>query len=367
MKSILFSIVTLAFGFALRTTIDAPRFEIHEWGTFTSVAGENGSAITWQPFGGPTDLPCFVDRVRNVKGALRGTVRMETPVLYFYSSREAIANVKVRFTRGVITEWYPRAAPALNNLFNNTIEWREVRVSPASAPDFPVEPGRSHYYAARETDAAPLEVGSQKEKFLFYRGVGTFSLPLSVKMTDDRKILVKNLGPDAVSGIIFFENRGGQKRYAVAGTLANEIVHDFESLNRDASALEVDLERILVEQGLYQAEARAMIETWRDSWFEEGARLFYIVPSRVIDSALPLDIQPAPARVTRVFVGRMEVITPAIEEDVQSALTNNDRTALEKYGRFLQPIAQRLGLKSRLLDSVYLSYLSQASACSLPK
>ena len=70
------------------------------------------------------------------------------------------------------------------------------------------------------------------------------------------------------------------------------------------------------------------------------------------------------SQVTRVFVGRMEVITPAIEEDVKQAITNNDLAALEKYGRFLQPIAQRLGLQSRLLDSVYSTYLSQASACS---
>jgi hypothetical protein len=359
MKSILFSILTLTFGFGLPTTIDAPRFEIHEWGTFTSVAGESGTAIPWQPFGGPTDLPCFVDRVRNIKIASAGTVRMETPVLYFYASHEAVANVKVRFPKGTITEWYPQAATSVSN----TIEWRQVHVAPASTPDFPVETARSHYYAARETDAAPLEVGSQKEKFLFYRGVGTFSLPVSVKITDDGKILVRNLGSDAVKGIIFFENRGGRKRYAVAGTLANETVLDFASLNPDASALEVDLERILIEQGLYQAEARAMIETWRDSWFEEGARLFYIVPSRVIDSVLPLDVQPAPAQISRVFVGRMEVITPAIEEDVKQALTEKDRATLEKYGRFLEPISKRLGLTSPLLDSVYSRYLSQASGC----
>src|SRR5205823_97019 len=105
---ILFCIVTLALGFALPNAMDAPGFGVHEWGTFTSVAGENGTAITWRPFGDPTDLPCFVDRsrfvdqVRNVKGSLMGTVRMETPVLYFYASREATANVKVRFPKGVI-------------------------------------------------------------------------------------------------------------------------------------------------------------------------------------------------------------------------------------------------------------------------
>ena len=285
---------------------------------------------------------------------------METPVLYFYASREATASVKVRFPKGVITEWYPSAAMGTSN---DMMEWREVRISPAAAPDFPVESGRSHYYAARETDAVPLEVGSQKEKFLFYRGVGTFSVPISVKMLDGNKIVVKNLGGDAISGAIFFENRGGQRRYALAGALANETVIDFESLNADVPAFEADLERILVEQGLYLAEARAMIETWRDSWFEEGARLFYIVPRRLIDSVLPLDIQPVPAQTVRVFVGRMELIAPAIEDEIKRAIANNDRTALEKYGRFLEPIAKRIGIKSRLLDSVYLDYISRASSC----
>src|SRR5205823_6868212 len=170
----------------------------------------------------------------NVKGSLMGTVRMETPVLYFYASREATANVKVRFPKGVITEWYPRAAMSA---FNNTIDWHEVRISPASVPDFPVEPGWSHYYAARHTDAAPLRVGSQNEKFLFYRGVGTFSLPLSAEIMDDGKIVVKNLGADAISGIIFFENHRGQLHYESAGTLGSEVRLDFESLNGDLAAL----------------------------------------------------------------------------------------------------------------------------------
>ncbi len=32
---------------------------------------------------------------------------METPVIYFYSPREVVASVQVRFPYGVITEWYP--------------------------------------------------------------------------------------------------------------------------------------------------------------------------------------------------------------------------------------------------------------------
>ena len=33
---------------------------VHEWGTFTSVAGEDGSAIDWDALGCKDDLPRFV-------------------------------------------------------------------------------------------------------------------------------------------------------------------------------------------------------------------------------------------------------------------------------------------------------------------
>jgi hypothetical protein len=35
----------------------------HEWGTFTSVAGEDGRPVQWLPHAGPTDLPDFVGRI----------------------------------------------------------------------------------------------------------------------------------------------------------------------------------------------------------------------------------------------------------------------------------------------------------------
>src|SRR2546430_1186719 len=88
---------------------DAGGLTAHEWGTFTSIAGEDGNAITWQPWGGPTDLPCFVNRMPILKGTIFGTVRMETPVLYFYAPREMTVDASVQFPKGIITEWFPRA------------------------------------------------------------------------------------------------------------------------------------------------------------------------------------------------------------------------------------------------------------------
>src|SRR5438477_4812657 len=82
----------------------------HEWGTFTSVAGEHGARVAWAPLSGPADLPCFVERLgtENLK-AFAGLVRMETPVLYFYAQRPMTLSVHVDFPKGWITEWYPKA------------------------------------------------------------------------------------------------------------------------------------------------------------------------------------------------------------------------------------------------------------------
>ena len=99
---------------------------------------------------------------------------------------------------------------------------------------------------------------------------------------------------------------------------------------------------MLIANGLYPAEAAAMLETWGDSWFEEGTRVFYIVPRPVVDSVLPLSIGPAPASTARVFVGRLELITRATRKTVRDALAARDRATLLKYGRFLDAIGKRV-------------------------
>ena len=85
-----------------------------------------------------------------------------------------------------------------------------------------------------------------------------------------------------------------------------------------------------------------MIETWKDSWFEEGSRLVYIVPRGFIDGVLPLTIDPAPGQIVRVFVGRFEIVTPATARAVSTAIAHSDEETLMKYGRFLEPILQTM-------------------------
>ena len=115
-----------------------------------------------------------------------------------------------------------------------------------------------------------------------------------------------------------------------------------------------------------------MVETWRDSWFEEGTRLFYIASRKTVDAILPLDVTPAPAEVERVFVGRIELVTPATEAEVRDAIAGNDAAALRKRRRFLDSIVGRLLARSTaaeqertwaLLQPMYASWTASPAAC----
>src|SRR5207247_4158411 len=139
---------------------------------------------------------------------------------------------------------------------------------------------------------------------------------------------------------ILFERRGEQAGYRIAGAIAKEAALDPPELTGSVDDLGRELVGMLVAQGLYLDEAQAMVETWRGSWFEEGSRLLYIVPPKFVNEILPLSIHPAPTQTERVFVGRLEIVTPATENAVEGALATHDSATLKMFGRFLEPILQ---------------------------
>jgi hypothetical protein len=109
---------------------------VHEWGTFTSISGMDGVALEWRPLNGSTDLPKFVRTIQegdkglrhpSLKADLAATVRMETPVLYFYSDNEMDVSVKVDFPKGKITEWYPQARDV-----GTSIDWGRLKIMPGA-------------------------------------------------------------------------------------------------------------------------------------------------------------------------------------------------------------------------------------------
>jgi hypothetical protein len=280
-----------------------------------------------------------------------------------------------------MTEWYPHAdvTDAIvgpNTLRQKTppaiIEWKNVQLSPRATPAFAASAGESHYYAARATEATPVAVGAQHERFLFYRGIADFDVPISSAALTNGRVRIGKTRGDDVPGVVLFERRGSSLGYRVLGTLRGDTTVDAPTLNGSVATLREQLQSTLVDAGLYPKEAAAMLETWRDSWFEDGVRVFYIVPPKVVDAILPLEIRPAPDHIARVFVGRMEVITSATESAVEHAIASNDAATLDRYGRFLGPITDRLMAKASnagrekmksATTAALTAYLRKASVC----
>jgi hypothetical protein len=70
------------------------------------------------------------------------------------------------------------------------------------------------------------------------------------------------------------------------------------------------MKKALVEAGLFEDEATAMMATWESSWYmEPGRRIFYLVPREWTDRFLPLSVS-VPHRATRVLVGRIDLLAP---------------------------------------------------------
>src|SRR5262249_33124344 len=133
-------------------------------------------------------------RAQNSKeGPQGGTISLETPVLYFYPKHDLTASAQVEFPKGTITEWYPQAGRE-----DKKLTWQGIKLLTGENVRLLSEVKGSRYYAARETDAAPVRATAkhdgitktEQEKFLFYRGVGTFDMPLSVRALDDKKFAI---------------------------------------------------------------------------------------------------------------------------------------------------------------------------------
>ena len=354
--AVLLGALAIAIPLHGRQAVTAAGLTAHEWGTFTTIAGADGQPAEWLPVDlvGKPELPTFVEHFRGTpKNILRGTVRMETPVIYFYSAQETNVSVRVSFSKGFITEWYPHATrlepstPLPDDALyqpheDGSIAWDSITVGPDSSFSFPRKTATSRYYAAR---------GNLRDSY-FCTGTkrrAARKIPLLPRrlhphpallgqVLPSGSILFDNLAGQPIPSLIVFESRGDKLGYHIATAVQDHAILETPTVSGTPDSLRADLVDILVAQGLFRDEACAMLETWGDSWFEEGSRLIYIVPRQYVDAILPLSIRPAPAQLARVFVGRMELITAATEKSIEAAIASRDSVTLRKYGRFLYPI-----------------------------
>ena len=297
------------------------KFVAHEWGTFSTFSGSDGKPLKFYP--DDRDLPEFVtSRHRNVKGGLADVyVSLETPVLYFYTDRDRTVSVQVDFPKGLMTDWYPEASRPPEQ----RIRWDDLKVLAHDRPPLVEEHGTGRYFAARETDSATVRTSGpekkQAEKFLFYRGVGDFPMPFVVRARGDGKFVVTNTGNHAVPGYVLVGVKDRKVSFKVFGHLSPGAEEKVE-LPTESSTVEKlgdAMATLLVRQGLYEKEARAMVKTWSKDWFaEDGTRVLYLVSEPVTNEFLPMTIDPKPDQTVRVLVGRHDVLTPEREKEIDA-------------------------------------------------
>jgi hypothetical protein len=376
MKPLLLTVVAaLAAALPAVRAADPPPapLVVHEWGTFTSFSGSDGVLVNFSP--NYTDLPGFVYSQNGPPDSkasrlLRdGTVSMETPVLYFYTERALSATVKVSFPKGWITEWFPFAvkepSPAAARNPGQSMQW-DVKLLPGDTHALPGNPRekKNAYFHARETDSVPLQVDVKRndrddfhgvlrnnslvqlEKFLFYRGVGTFPPPVKLQAIGKDEVRITSNAEGSVDGLVLLRVENGKVGFKLLGSLTNgsEMKAAIPAADGAKSELVGALVKSLTQAGLYEKEARAMVKTWDAAWFgETGTRLLYLVPRSRIEELLPLTITPKPERIERVLVGRHDFLTPEQEADVEKLVKASKKAAgefnaaekeLQKIGRF---------------------------------
>lgn len=325
---------------------------VHEWGTFTAVHASDGTLLPglereehrlpnfvqshagFSPFNKGWDRP-----VKNV------TIKMETPVLYFYSDHELPVTVDVGFRGGSISQWYParssgeelpplplsitdipqlRTMPPVDfgNGFTGSIQWKATVLAPDDSAKITAQAAWETPQWPRARVSAANRVRTPDgtvEGFLFYRGIGNFALPFEVKAAPDGTLTLRNTGADDIPRVWVYEksSKPDAPFHFWTGKLAAGASRTVPLQPADSFLGKSGFEASLSQAGLTIAETSALMATWKESYFDApGLRVFWIVPRTFTDKILPLSITPSPDKLERVLVGRSEVLTPAFEKEL---------------------------------------------------
>ncbi|MCZ7647755.1 MAG: hypothetical protein M5U26_21270 [Planctomycetota bacterium] len=341
----------------------APRAEdltVHEWGVFTVYNdlkyANAGRLAEWG------DLPDYfyrqfpVRRMRWVPGA------WDKPIVYFYTQRPSLrVRARVDFPEGCPVVWWPAAQwPVDEDVprkviqrdglgeFFDTLVWDvqlgdrverfdgefggpkpKAAIQPKELPEAcwlnearKVEKAAwIHAEGSNMEGRAPwMSVQHEKEKFLYYDGLAPAPDYLRCAKSEGASLTLRNKAGFALPWVLAIDNRGeggAPKRLALLETpLAAQGEASVETLPcAGAEALadwEARLKRLLVEAGLFEAEASSLVSIWRKGFFErEGVTALFLLPREEYDRMLPMRVSPQPAAWARVGL----VVQARIEQD----------------------------------------------------
>ncbi|HEU4386691.1 MAG TPA: hypothetical protein VFV34_02760, partial [Blastocatellia bacterium] len=161
-----------------------------------------------------------------------------------------------------------------------------------------------------------------------------------------------NSSSESIGPVFVLEKRGDQLGFTMLDSIDStqkEMVPR-PGIGGTQEGVESEIAAALVQHGLFPKEASAMVKTWANAWFEDGTRIFYIMPRSITDAVLPMNLRPAPDDLVRVMVARTDVMTPEILSEMRAAfyealvrdsVPEDSLAVVRRYRRFAEPILLR--------------------------
>jgi hypothetical protein len=266
--------------------------------------------------------------------------------------------VNVSFPRGIISQYFPNPTqffPAIGYArqlaYGSATFNVNLKTAPLTVPQIAVT---SVYAPARQVDANFLSSGTENEKFIFYRGLGSFQNQVNVTSTGGALSVQNNssnyvpaafvidVGTDGSGSIRKLNALLSQAIVTISADELKNIRNSRQSQGMFLANAAFNLNAALRGAGMNADEAVAMTNTWKNSYFRNpGLRVLYILSRAETDGLLPLSIDPVPQELQRALVGRIEVILDTEEAAMLTSL-QNDLLNVGNLGRFAEPKLRRL-------------------------
>lgn len=344
---------------------------VHEWGTITTRHSRDGTPQGRLNRIDPEEvLPAFVHKFEppqtgvpapaqfgkgtNTPGRPDITMRLETPVLYFYrdtyAAPPAAFDVGVQLRGGILNEFYPDARASiardegriaskmtaqvikpgdpivLDNYLIGRLAWNGISLNSAARPP---QTGSAIWNAPRNVRAERLSTAAgEGEHYLFYRGVAhldallrTRNSPSEVQLSAPQHLHWMSAPEMTIPQLWLVDVRAdgaiafaAHEQLTIAKHAPSAHLADIKKFSAEqyghaqVAALREKMRSALINAGLYDDEAEAMLATWNASYFQRaGLRIFYVVPREWIEYFMPLELS-VPHRATRVMIGRIDLI-----------------------------------------------------------
>jgi hypothetical protein len=320
---------------------------VHEWGAISYQQGLDDAKIDGRE--DTSDLPEFAQvwsklAKRPLPEGAGGGIRIEVvrkPIVYFYSDKFETMTFTVACPRGMFTQWSPRASKVVPEPTDGVdpksllgaqaamLTWRNFDLQPGAKGPLPPVPDAAWWWPiCRDTDATPINVDGQVEKFLFYRGL-LADCPSAVAVeggSNRRYTLTSSLKKETLRHVIMVNVDKGKatakyiSALAPGAPLTVELMAaaDGKDVKVFAEEQRQRLAELLEEEGLFPKESAGMTRIWRKDWLEtDGVRLIYFSPPGATAALLPISIEPRPAGVVRTLLVSVECLRDSKENVIK--------------------------------------------------